>query len=63
MPKDPEPSPLCHTEWIEWHSRHVSMLSWWEELVEVPSQEDYQLFARVVCASFEVLKVCNWMRG
>ena len=27
MPKDPEPSHLCHAEWIKWCSRHVSMLS------------------------------------
>ena len=38
------------------------MPSWWEELVEVPGQEDYQQFARMVHASFEVPKVHNWVK-
>ena len=63
MPKDLEPSPLYHAEWIEWHTRHVLILCWWEEPVEIPSHEDYQLFTRKVCASFDVLKVGNWAKG
>ena len=63
MPKDPEPSPLCYVEWIEWCIKHVPMSHWWEELVEIPGHEDYQQFARKVHASFEVLKACNWAKG
>ena len=63
MPRDLEPSPLNHVEWIEWHARHVLMLTWWEELVEIPDHEDYQLFTRKVCAFFEVPKVYNWAKG
>ena len=63
MPKDPEPSPLHHKEWIEWHARHIPTPSWWEELVEIPGQKDYKLFARKVHASLKVPKACNWAKG
>ena len=56
-PEDPEPSPMCHMDWIAWCARHILMLSWWEELVEIPNHDNYQLFARKVHASFEVPKV------
>ena len=59
MPKDPEPSPLHQSVWIEWLARHVEMPPWWRELIKIPSYKDYQEFAQKVCATFEVPKVCN----
>ena len=52
-----------HTsDWIEWHARYVQMLSWWEELTKIPSHVDHQEFTQKVHISFEVPKICNWVK-
>ena len=63
MPKDLEPSPLCQSAWIQWHTWHVEMPTWWREHLKIPGHNDCQEFACKVCASFEVPKVCNWAKG
>ena len=63
LSEDPEPSPMCHLDCIAWDTRCILMLSWWKELVEVPGQEDYQLFTRMVHTSFEVPKACSQAQG
>ena len=61
MPEDPEPSPLCQSQWIEWSSRHVLMPPWWGgELMKIPGHKDYQEFTQKVHASFEVPKAHDW---
>ena len=52
----PEPSPTEGTEWIKWHVQQPDMLACWQELKEVPGQDNLQEFARRVWASFEVPK-------
>ena len=37
---DPEPSPLCQSDWIQWCTCQVEMLTWWRELQEVPSNSN-----------------------
>ena len=44
----PEPSPMEGMEWIKWHMWQLDMLAWWQELNEVPSQDDLQEFTRRV---------------
>ena len=39
------------------------MLSWWRELVKVPSHEDHQEFTWKLHASFKVPKACNQAKG
>ena len=53
----PETSPQRTTKWIHWHAQQLDMPAWWQELQEVPRQEDIQEFAKKVWASFEVPKV------
>ena len=62
LPEDPEPSSLCTSDWIEWCAKYAQTLSWWEELTQVPGHADHKEFAWKVCASFEVLKTCNWVK-
>ena len=38
------------------------MPSWWEELIKIPGHADQTEFAQIVHASFEVPKVCNWVK-
>ena len=35
MPKDPEPSPLCQSDWIQWSAQHVETPTWWKELLKI----------------------------
>ena len=44
------------TEWIKWHMWQLDMPAWWQELKEVPSQDNLHEFARRVWASFQVAK-------
>ena len=54
---------LLHaTKLIEWHTKYVQTLSWWEELVQVPDHMNYQEFAWKVHASFEVLAAYSWVK-
>ena len=46
QPSTLEPSPQSTTEWIGWHVKQVNMMAWWQELQEVPGQDDIQEFAR-----------------
>ena len=62
MPEDPEHSPLCQSDWIVWHARHEEMPPWWREPLKIPGHDNYQEFTQKVCASFEVLKACNWAK-
>ena len=63
MPKDAEPSALCHTEWVEWHTRHELPLPLWKELIKIPGHPDYKELAWKVWTSFEVPKACNQVEG
>ena len=60
--ENPEPSPLCVSEWIEWHARYVWTLPWWEELKNIPCHTDYKEFAWKMHVSFKVPKACNWVK-
>ena len=60
--EDPEASPLHASDRIEWHARYVQMLSWWEELAQIPGHVDHQGFAQKVCTSFEVCKAYSWVK-
>ena len=53
----PELSPMEAMEWIKWHMWQLDMPTWLQELKEVPSQDDFQEFARRVWVSFQVPKV------
>ena len=53
----PEPSPQRNNEWIHWHTQHVEIPAWWQELQEVPSQSDIKEFIQRMHASFQVPKV------
>ena len=50
----PEPSLMEGAKWIKLHVRQLDMLAWWQELKEVPDQDDLQEFTRRVWASFQV---------
>ena len=52
-----EPSPMEGAKWIKWHVRQLDMPTWWQELKEVPNQDNLQEFTRRVQASFQVPKV------
>ena len=52
----PEPSPQNVYEWIGWPTQQVSIPAWWQELWEVPSQDDLWEFARRVWVSFQLPK-------
>ena len=49
--------PQRTTEWIHWHAQQLDMSAWWQELKEVPSQDDIQEFSSKVWASFQIPKV------
>ena len=40
MPKCLESSPLCQSDWILWHAKHVLMPPWWRELVKVHGNDN-----------------------
>ena len=62
-PKDPKPSALHTSDWIEWCARYVQMPSWWEELTKILHHVDHQEFTLKVHPSFEMPKVCNWLKN
>ena len=49
--------PLENTKWMKWCAWQLDMAVWWQELKEVPSQDNLQDFAWRVWASFQVPKV------
>ena len=53
----PESSSMEGMKWIKWQGRQLDMPAWWQELKEVPDQDDLQQFTRRVQASFQVPKV------
>ena len=54
--------PLHTSDWIDWCTRHTQMLSWWEELSQIPSHVDHQKFTQKVHTSFKVPKACMQVR-